>query len=581
MRARWIGPVAGLGLALPGAAVAAPPIMPLADVEPGMRCTGLSVFKGQQIESFDVDIVEVVGQASKGGQDPRIMVRVSGPRVDATGVGPGFSGSPILCPTSDGTPANAGAISETVGDYGGKTVLATPIEQIVNTPVQGTRPPRRQRSYRGLSPRHAAILRSARPLSSPLTIGGLNPALMRRLGTAASRRGIALLAAPAVPSDSAPVLAFEPGSAAGVGLSSGDISVAAIGTVAYVDGDKVWAFGHSFDGLGARQLLLQDAYVAAIINNPLQVEDIATYKFSGPLHDRGTLSSDGFNAVAGTTGALPPTSRVNVVSFDQDRDVGNELNVDVPDETAVGNPAGVSPLGFLGPLAVSESTQSVLGAAPQQVAGRMCLGVTLRGRPKPLRFCNRYVADGVTSGELVGINPLSLSAGIDASSAISLIDLFKGRPVNVTSLRASITQTRAQRQAYLRSVSLPRRARRGAVVPVKIVTRIVRGPRKVFRFNWRIPRDFKPGKHKVRLRGSDPDSGFGFFFDEIIIDFGGGDSFFDTEGPRTVDQLAKAFARVHRYDGIRLRSGDRVYRDDTYRIGGAARTTIRIRKRRR
>src|SRR3712207_7865129 len=53
---------------------------------------------------------------------------------------------------------------------------------------------------------------------------------------------------------------------------------------------------------GARRLLLQDAYVAAIINNPLQVDDIATYKLAGPVHDRGTITSDGFNAVAGTTG---------------------------------------------------------------------------------------------------------------------------------------------------------------------------------------------------------------------------------------------------------------------------------------
>jgi hypothetical protein len=116
-------------------------------------------------------------------------------------------------------------------------------------------------------------------------------------------------------------------------------------------------------------------------------------------------------------------------------------------------------------------------------------------------------------------------------------------------------------------------------VPVKIVTRIVRGPARTFRFRWRVPHEFKPGPHRVRLRGSDPDSGFGFF-DEIIIDFGGGDSFFDTEGPRTIGKLAKAFARVHRWDGIRLKSGARVFRDDTYRIGGRASTAIKILRRR-
>jgi hypothetical protein len=578
MRARWIATLAGLvsAVAVP-AALAAAPIMPLSEVQSGMHCTGYSVFKGQEIESFDVDIVDVVGQASNGAQAPRILVRVSGPKVDATGVGPGFSGSPIMCPRSDGTLANAGAISETVGDYGGKTVLATPIEQILATPVQGTRPPPARR--RGLSPRDASILARARPLATPITVSGLDASLMSRLSERARKRGIAVLAAPPVPADSAPVLPFEPGSAVAVGLSSGDISVSGIGTVAYVDGDNVWAYGHSFDGLGARQLLLQDAYVAAIINNPLQVEDIATYKLSGPVHDRGTISSDGFNAVAGTVGALPPLARVHVVASDEDRGTADELKVNVADETDVGNPAGISALQYVGPLAVSEAATEALGAAPQQLAGRMCFRVTLRERRKPLRFCNRYVADGVTSGELVGANPVALSAGTDASGALSLLDLFKARPIHVTRAWARVHQTRAQRQAYLRSVVLPRRAHRGETVPARIVTRVVRGPRKVFSFEWRIPHKFKPGEHKVRLRGADPDSGFGFF-DEIIIDLGGGDSFFDSEGPRTIHKLRQAFAAVHRWDGIRLKSGARVYRDPTYRIGGRASTTIRILKQR-
>ena len=574
MRARVFGTVIGLAALLPATAMAAAPIMPLSEVQPGMHCTGYSVFKGQQIDTFNVDIVDIVGQASNAQEDPRILVRVSGPNVDATGVGPGFSGSPIMCPRADNTMANAGAISETVGDYGGKTVLATPIEQIINTPVKA--PQAKTRSYRGLSPRDAAILRRARPLASPLTVGGLNPALMSRLSSAAARHGIALLSAPAVPSDSAPVLPFQPGSAVAVGLSSGDLSVSAIGTVAYVDGNNVWAFGHSFDGIGARQLLLQDAYVAAIINNPLQIQDIATYKFSGPLHDRGTLSDDGFDAVAGTTGALPPLSKVHVVASDDDRGTSHALDVNVADETDVGNPPGVSALGYVGPIAVSEAATDVLGAAPQRLAGDMCFTVMLRERPKPLRFCNRYVSDGVTSGETIGINPVSLSAGTDASLALSLLDLFKGRPLHVTNAYATIHQTRAQRQVYLRAVKLPHRLHRGATVPVKLVTQMVRGPRRVFSFRWQVPKHFKLGKRRLKLRGSDPDTGFGFF-DSIIIDLGGGGSI-DTEGPRTVDGLAKAFGAVHRWDGVRLKGGTKLYRDDTYRIGGHAAVTVRVLK---
>src|SRR4051812_50106920 len=104
------------------AARAADPIMPLSEVKPGMRCTGLSVVKGTEISSFNVDIVDVIA-AETGLSGPRILIRVSGPAVDETGIGPGFSGSPVYC---DGR--NAGALSEGLGEYGHEVAVAPPIQ---------------------------------------------------------------------------------------------------------------------------------------------------------------------------------------------------------------------------------------------------------------------------------------------------------------------------------------------------------------------------------------------------------------------------------------------------------------------
>src|SRR6266498_3645306 len=94
------------------AAAQGDPIMPLGQVQQGMKCKGYSVVRGTAIDSFDVEIIDVVG----GDTGAMLLVRVSGPAVDATGVGAGFSGSPIYCPASDGQMKNAGAISETIGD---------------------------------------------------------------------------------------------------------------------------------------------------------------------------------------------------------------------------------------------------------------------------------------------------------------------------------------------------------------------------------------------------------------------------------------------------------------------------------
>ena len=84
-------------------ALAGDPTMPLSQVQAGMRCTGYSVIQGTAISAFDVQVLDVAAGEASGVGD--ILVEVSGPAVDATGIGPGFSGSPIYCPDAAGVSA--------------------------------------------------------------------------------------------------------------------------------------------------------------------------------------------------------------------------------------------------------------------------------------------------------------------------------------------------------------------------------------------------------------------------------------------------------------------------------------------
>ena len=96
------------GLCLPANAALAQgggPIMPLSQVQPGMQCTGETVIQGTTISSFNVQVIDIV---EAPGEGPRILVQVSGPAVDPSGVAEGFSGSPVYCPDSFGTLENAG-----------------------------------------------------------------------------------------------------------------------------------------------------------------------------------------------------------------------------------------------------------------------------------------------------------------------------------------------------------------------------------------------------------------------------------------------------------------------------------------
>src|SRR4051794_5942474 len=384
MRARHL--VAALGAAIlagiaPGTALAGDPIMPVSQLRPGMQCTGYSVVRGTGISSFHVEIVDVVSGDASANDGPRILVRVSGPAVDRTGVGPGFSGSPIYC---DGR--NAGAISEAIGEYGGKTVLATPNEEILANPPD--------------APRGKPVARQSRvgrvlPLAEPLTVSGLSRGLATRLAQAGAqspaRRKV--LVAPTLPLNPFPAAPPRPGSSMSVGYSSGDLAVGAVGTVAYVDGDRVWGFGHPFENSWMRSLLLQDAYVYTVISNPNVGDDTgSTYKLAAVGHDIGTTSNDASAAVVGRAGAPPPTIPVRIFSEDGDTGARDTLGARVVDETDAGTPTGGSALSFVGPLALAQGASEVLRSAPGKLSGTVCIQISLRERKKPFRICNRYVS---------------------------------------------------------------------------------------------------------------------------------------------------------------------------------------------
>src|SRR3954454_22402610 len=327
MRIRSIAVAAVAALLVPAApALAGDPTMPLSQVHGGMQCTGRSVIQGTTISTFDVTVLDVAaGEAAGIGN---ILVAVSGAAVDATGIGPGFSGSPIYCPDGQGTQRVIGAISQSVNEYGGKIALATSIDAILGTPIDVPARP--------ASARMKAAIARAKPITAPLSVSGLNAPLANALTKAAAKAGRTVLAVPAGPLGAFPVQTLRPGSAVAVGYSTGDVRTSAAGTVVYVDGDKVWLFGHSLDGVGRRALLLQDAYVFQVINNPLQVGTAAaTYKLAASGHDLGTVTSDGLNAVAGRTGALPHTVPIHVIARDLDGNTSSTVNTAAADEAAV------------------------------------------------------------------------------------------------------------------------------------------------------------------------------------------------------------------------------------------------------
>ena len=568
-----------LSLLVPAAARAGDPIMPLQAVQNGMRCTGYSVIKGTDITSFTVDVVDVLA-------DPyaAILVRASGPAVDDTGIAEGFSGSPVKCvDPADGVAKTIGAIAEGTGDYGNKLVLVTPIQTMLGEPAI---PPV---SAAAAKPSSQRLARRARALATPLSFSGVSGPVATALAKAARKAGRAVYAAPASPRVGAfPVQTLQPGASIAASLSTGDVQAGAVGTVTYVDGSTVWAFGHPLDGAGRRSLLLQDAYVYTVVSNPLDTEESTSYKYASPGHDLGTVTNDAPSGIVGGLGTLPATFPLRVTAKDLDSGRVTHVNSRVADETAVGQPTGTSSLTQVAPVAVAQAAYDILRGSPARQSGELCVRIAVREQKAPLRFCNTYV----------GGSPAAPAAPLvaDVASATTLLDTYHFGTLHVTAVDVSLKLRRSLAQAYILDASGPTRVRRGRDVEVKVLAQRVRGQKLTRTVKVHVPRYLSKGTHVLTLTGSPADTVAGQGSDDysstFTIALGDEDdsSSDDDPGPRSLAELTAAFGAIHREDGVTVgfrdpgdTAGDtasseiEVLRDPQLRFSGSAALRVVVR----
>jgi len=469
---------------------------------------------------FDIEVIDVV-RGDSPAYGARILFRASGPAIATTGIGQGFSGSPIYCPDGRGGEAVIGAISEGIGQWGNDVALATPIEQILG--VRPLAPPKARKA--------TALLRSARPLAAPLTIAGLSAPVRRAALAGAGAAGFPLLAAPAGPAT--PYAPYDPlpGTSIAAAMATGDLTLAAIGTVSYRDGDAIWAFGHELGAGGRRSLPLLDAYVYTVIGNPLGSVELTTYKLASAGRTIGTLDRDGLSAIAGRLGPAPAGIPVTVRARDRVSGRRTTLRTEVADERSVG--LG-SQLGTVAGFAAAEATASVLRAAPPRPTTRLCVRVAVKQRKAPLRFCQRYFD--------------SFGPFDDLSSALGMLTGYKFGPLGIRSVDVRLAVRPRVREAFIVGVRAPRRVTPGERIRVVLTLRRSRAGLTRVGFPMRVPRGLRPGRRVLSVRGRNPGGGGLIEFFAALLGGGGPGG---GGGPaRSVGDLAQRFATYGEREGV-------------------------------
>jgi hypothetical protein len=299
---------------------------PLREVRPGLRGVGRTVFQGNRIEEFQVEILGVL--ENLGPKQSIILGRLSGGPLAQAGIMQGMSGSPVYV---DGRLLGAIAL----GFPFSKEPIAgiQPIEPMVadardfaDSASGAVEASVRVHSWSSLVDvvRHPVSLDEAQILSpfgklsellTPLSLSGFTPRTLQVFAPEFRRIGFepqqGVSAGSPVSQQAAgarmPVDAV-PGSMISVSLLNGDMNVDADGTVTYVDGNRIYAFGHRFLDAGTVEFPFAHSEVIAVVPTVN-----SSFKVSTPKQWAGTILSDRSTAISGEIGRPAHTVPVSVV----------------------------------------------------------------------------------------------------------------------------------------------------------------------------------------------------------------------------------------------------------------------------
>jgi len=298
----FLFPLAVLALALSAAptiiAQDSSQTLPLSQVHAGMQGYAYTIFAGDQIEKFDLEVLGVLNNFL-GPRQSIILVQLKGPKVEHTGVVAGMSGSPVYL---DGK--LAGALSLKLGIFTKEPIAGvTPIADVLNPPSQTV-------SAQAEAPQFSLPTESAartglpsgsalEPIETPLVFSGFQPAAVQQFST--QLQGYGFVAAQGGTSAPRPEDGhLVAGDMAGMVLVQGDASINSACTVTAVEADRVYLCGHPFLNLGEVQLPMARSRVVTTLSS-----DLASTKIVNVGGSIGTITGDHLTAVTGKLG-LPP-----------------------------------------------------------------------------------------------------------------------------------------------------------------------------------------------------------------------------------------------------------------------------------
>ncbi len=474
-------------------------LMPLDEIRPGMTGIGRTVFEGADLQEFRVSILGVLRNI-QGPNRNLILARLEGGPLAKTGVAAGMSGSPVYI---DGR--LIGAVSYSIGSFPTEAIAGiTPIGEMTDATDMARRPAATQARIELPLTRESltAALRSSfarlepfanrpadvqvfglpqaagaqlgamlRPISTPLIMSGFEPSSVDLLSAAFGAAGFtpvvggAVSAGQSASPERALQGALREGDAIGVSLVGGDLEMGATGTITHIDGNRIYAFGHPFFGLGPAQFPMTRAYVYAMLPSLM-----SSFKISSMGEVIGTMQQDRATAIAGTLGPGPALIPMSV-TLRSTRDDGSQttrtFNYKVAHDQA------------FTPLLAYVALANTIGAYERQV-GASTFAISSKTRIKghaDLLLEDVFTGDNATLGAATAI-----------AAPVSMLLANDLEPVTVSGMDVTVEASETARSVTIERIWLDEaRPRAGRTVDLKVLTRSYRGEEKISTVPIAIP----------------------------------------------------------------------------------------------
>lgn len=517
-------------------------LFPLEDLRPGMKGIARTVFSGSEPQAFNIEILGVLNGFT-GPRQSTIIGKLSGPNVDKTGVFAGMSGSPVFI---DGR--LAGAIAYSFPFAKEPICGITPIKQMIDIFEAGNYKPKTNGEPRAISftqlagvewkpvlPKQAfagtSLLapvsagsplvplmgQQMQPIATPVVFSGISQDSLSLFADELTKSGLLPVSAVGGSAAITPLAPFDektltPGSSVSVQLARGDYSIAASGTVTFRDGERIYAFGHPFLGLGASDMPMAESSVVTVIPNAFN-----SFKLAVPGQMVGAISQDRATGIFGQLGHAPRMIPVKInlhTSRNRDEQFSYEI---VSDD-------------FLTPLLLTitvynsiNARERSLGTSTISVRG----SISVEGQ-KPIDIERRFSSANA-----------SMFAAGSISSPVAELLTSGFNDVNISGIVLDIASSEEKHTATLDRISLDRtEVARGENVEIQAYVRTDSGKQFVQRIPVQIPADAPAGP--------------------LLIMIGDGTTMQDVSAskvfvPRDLGQLVSAINRIKKNDRLYLK----------------------------